>query len=221
MPRQASSPFHGLQETVLIRSAFLTLAAATLGLSALAVPAHAAPAASAAPASPVTSAAPATASGCTTSIEWVTEGSDYYYGRGNIQCATGRYRAKNVCHNLQTGEGYVVYGTQVVNAPATATVTCHTGNVAESVLAVDDPPAAGVTGCATWIEWVTEGSDYYYGRGRLQCDTGRYKADTFCHNMQTGEDYVVHGTQVVNAPDVATTTCNTGNVAQSVQAVPQ
>ncbi|MFI1018354.1 hypothetical protein [Streptomyces sp. NPDC020965] len=193
----------------MIRYRFAMLAAATLGLSALTAPAQAAPDTQAPP------------SGCTTSVEWVREGNHYYRGRGNIQCDTGSYTAKNVCRNLQTGKGYVVYGTEVVNAPGVATVTCNTGNVAESVHAVESPPVGGVSGCVSWIEWVHEGSHHYYGRGNVQCDTGRYQAKTLCHNLQTGQGYVVYGTEVVNAPGVATATCNRGNRAQSVHAVPQ
>ena len=197
----------------MIRRSLLTLAAATLGLTALTAPAHAAPA-----------AAPRVApTGCTTSVEWVQQGNNYFQGKGNVQCATGRYRAKNVCQNLQTGQGYVVYGTQVANAPATASVICNTGNVAGTVQAVEDPlpTGVGVTGCAPWMEWVVEGNNIYYGRGRVQCDTGRYKIQVNCHNLQTGQLYTVYGAQVVDAPATVTTTCNQGNVAESVVAVPQ
>lgn len=198
----------------MIRHPFPTLAAAILVLSVLAAPAQA---------SPVTQDMPATElapTGCTTSVEWVQEGNSYYYGRGKVQCSTGRYKVKLLCRNQQTGEAYVVYGTQVVNAPYTATTTCYTGNVAEGVYAVEDPPAAGVTGCATWMEWVHEGNNHYYGRGRVQCDTGRYKVKINCRNQQTGYAYVVYGT-AVNAPYISTTTCYTGNVAETVEAMPQ
>jgi hypothetical protein len=186
------------------------LATVVLGLTALTVPAQADP--------PAVEAAP---TGCTSWIEWVHEGSSHYYGRGNVQCDTGRYKAKNVCRNLQTGVGYVVYGTQVVDAPAVASVTCNSGNVAESVHAVEDPAPAGVTGCTAWIEWVHEGNNHYYGRGKTQCDTGQYRARTTCRNLQTGQGYVVDASQVVTAPNEATATCNSGNVAEGVQAVPQ
>ncbi|MBW4721893.1 hypothetical protein [Saccharothrix obliqua] len=158
--------------------------------------------------------------GCTTSIEWVHEGSNHYYGRGNVRCDTGRYKVKVVCSDLQAGTGYVVYGTQVVNAPATATTTCHSGNVARSVHAVEDPPPSGVTGCVSWAEWVAEGISHYYGRGKAQCDTGRYTVKIVCMNLQTGGTYVVHGTEV-QAPDVAAATCYSGNIADTVEAVPR
>lgn len=195
---------------MLIRQSFLTLAAALFGLSVVTIPAEADP-------DPTTELAP---TGCTTSIEWVHEGNSHYYGKGNVQCGTGRYRAKNVCRNLQTGLGYVVYGTQVVDAPNVATVTCVTGNVAEGVHAVEDPPPAGVTGCSSWIEWVHDGTNHYYGRGNTQCDTGNYTALTSCRNLQTGQTYVVGSSYTAGAPNVATATCSTGNVAESVQAVP-
>ncbi|MGQ0838207.1 hypothetical protein [Actinokineospora sp.] len=191
----------------MIRHSFRTLAAVVVGLLVLVVPAQA--------------GTQATPTGCTTWVEWVQEGSNYYYGRGNVQCDTGRYKVKIVCRNLQTGQGYVVYGTQAVNAPNTATTTCYSGNVAESVHAVQDPPATGVTGCVSWMEWVHQGSNHYYGEGNAQCDTGRYKVKILCRNLQTGQQYVVYGTQAVNAPGVATAYCYSGNVAQTVEAVPQ
>ncbi|MEH1017858.1 hypothetical protein V6U90_32950 [Micromonospora sp. CPCC 206060] len=202
----------------MFRRTFPTLAAALLGLSVLAAPAEAAPVTELAPAVGSTLSAP---TGCTTSIEWVVEGSNYYYGRGKVTCSTGRYKVKIQCRNAQTGVGYVVYGSQAVNAPSTATTTCYTGNVAEKVYAVQDPPGTGVTGCAPWMEWVHEGSNHYYGRGRVQCDTGSYRVRIQCRNLQTGVTYVVNGTQTVSAPNTATTTCYSGNVAEVVEAVPQ
>jgi len=184
---------------------FSLLAMVVLGLSGLTAPAQALPAAP---------------TGCTTSIEWVQEGNNYYYGRGNLQCTTGRYKAKLVCRNLQTGVGYVKYGTLVVNAPATTTATCNTGNVAEGVYAVTDPPAAGLSGCVSWAEWVHEGNNHYFGRGIAQCDTGSYRVKITCQNLQTGQMYVVYGQQST-APNTATGYCYSGNVAQSVEAVPQ
>ena len=163
------------------------------------------------------SAAPA---GCTTSIQWVQEGSNYYYGRGSVQCTSGRYTVKLLCRNQQTGVGYVLYGTSAVNAPAAATTTCYTGNTVEGVFAVEDPiPVGAMTGCTPWAEWVSAGSDYYYGRGRVQCDTGRYKVYIQCRNLQTGQGYVVNGATAVEAPNTATTTCYTGNRAEAVFAV--
>ncbi|MEH1016280.1 hypothetical protein V6U90_24635 [Micromonospora sp. CPCC 206060] len=89
--------------------------------------------------------------------------------------------------------------------------------VAQSTLATQTTP----TGCTTWIEWVAEGSNYYYGRGNVRCSTGRYKVKIQCRNAQTGVGYVVYGTQAVYAPNTATTTCYSGNVAETVEAVPQ
>ncbi len=158
-------------------------------------------------------------SGCTTSIQWVQQGSDYFNGLGSVQCTSGRYKAKEVCLNNQTGAGYVIYGTQVVNAPATATVLCRTGNSGLSVAAVTDPPDSGLTGCVSWTEWVTQGSNLFYGRGQAQCDTGRYRVKSLCKNEQTGDYYILYGTQAVTAPSAVSITCNTGNTAQIVQAV--
>ncbi|MFG1954988.1 hypothetical protein [Micromonospora sp. NPDC048830] len=160
--------------------------------------------------------------GCTTWVEWVQEGSNVYYqGRGNVQCATGRYKVKLQCRNLQTGVGYVVYGGYAVNAPGTATALCYSGNVAERVYPVEDPlPTVGVTGCIGWAEWVHEGSNYhYYGRGTAQCDTGTYRVQINCRNVQTGQRYVVYG-PAVTAPSISTTTCYRGNVADAVTGVP-
>lgn len=195
------------------RHSFPALAAAIFVLSALSASAQS---------SPVTeymAAAELAPTGCTTSVEWVQEGSSYYYGRGKVQCSSGRYKVKLLCRNQQTGVAYVVYGSQAVNAPSTATATCNTGNVAEGVFAVEDPLPTGLTGCTPWMEWVHEGSSHYYGRGRVQCDTGRYKVKIQCRNQQTGQAYVVTGSQAVDAPATATTTCYSGNVAESVFAV--
>lgn len=204
------------------RRLFSLSAAVLVSLAVLAAPAQATPVAPEAPvtqtrAAPVVQSAP---TGCTTSIEWVQEGSSYYYGRGKVQCATGRYGVKLVCRNMQTGVGYVLSGTMVVNAPDTATTTCYTGNRAESVHAVQDPPGTGVTGCVTWQEWVHEGSSHYYGRGYAQCDTGQYTVKLVCRNEQSGVGYVRYGTTVVNAPNSTTALCDSGNTAETVQAVP-
>lgn len=162
----------------------------------------------------------ATPTGCTTSMQWVQEGSNYYFGRGNVQCTSGRYAVKLQCRNLQTGVGYVVYGGAAVNAPTTASTTCNTGNVVEGVFAVEDPRPVGVlTGCTPWAEWISSGSNFYYGRGRVQCDTGRYKVYIQCRNLQTGQGYIVTGASAVDAPNTTTTTCNLGNQAESVFAV--
>ncbi|WP_326953860.1 hypothetical protein [Amycolatopsis sp. NBC_01286] len=191
---------------------FLALVAAVLGLAALAAPASAA-----VQVAQVAQVAPA---GCTTSIQWVQQGNNYFYGLGNLQCTSGRYRAKAVCINNQTGAGYVNYGTQVVTAPATATVLCNTGNSAQAVYAVTDPLDAGVPGCVSWVEWVNQGgNNLFYGRGQAQCDTGRYRVKALCKNEQTGDYYILYGTQVVTAPAAVSVTCNTGNTAQIVQAV--
>ncbi|MFI6128528.1 hypothetical protein [Micromonospora sp. NPDC051141] len=191
------------------------MATTMLGLSVLAAPAPAGATARA------DLSAQATASGCTTWVEWVQEGSNsYYYGRGNVQCASGRYKVKLQCRNLQTGVGYVVYGGYAVNAPGTATTTCYSGNVAEGVYPVDDPLATtGVTGCVSWAEWVHEGSNHYYGRGTAQCDTGVYRVQIQCRNAQTGQRYVVYG-PTKTAPAISTTTCYQGNVADAVAGVP-
>ncbi len=183
------------------------LVAIILGLTFFAVPAQA--------------ASHSTPTGCTTSVEWVQEGNHYYFGRGKVQCDTGRYKIKIQCRNLQTGVGYVVYGTQAVNAPNTAVTTCYTGNTAEKVYAVQDPPATGLTGCASWMEWVHEGSHHYFGEGNVQCDTGRYKIKIQCRNLQTGQEYAMYGSQTVYAPNTATAYCYSGNSALSVSAVPQ
>ncbi|WDZ86756.1 hypothetical protein [Micromonospora cathayae] len=203
------------------RRLFPLLAAILVGVSVLTAPVQA----GAAPTVPVAGTddtgltSQSTPTGCTTSVEWVQEGNHYYYGRGKVQCTAGRYRIKLVCRNLQTGVGYVTYGTTVVTAPNTATTTCNTGNTAESVHAVQDPPGTGLTGCVTWREWVHEGSSHYYGRGYVQCDTGRYKAKLVCRNEQTGVGYVRYGGTVVTAPGSATAQCDSGNTAESVQAV--
>lgn len=198
----------------MIRRLFPTLAATVLAVAALATPASAAQPSTS---GPTTLATP---TGCTTSVEWVQEGSNYYYGRGKVQCTTGRYKAKLVCRNQQTGVGYVRYGSQVVSAPNTAVALCDTGNTVESVHAVPDPLPTGLSGCVGWSEWVVEGSNYYYGRGRAQCDTGRYAVQLSCRNVQTGQLYTLTG-YAVNAPSTATLTCYTGNRVESVQAVPR
>lgn len=192
----------------MLRNWLLALAAAVLGLSFFSIPAQAAVAPRAEP------------TGCTTSVEWVQQGNNYWQGKGNVQCLTGTYKVKLVCANLQTGTDYVLYGSQVVTAPATTTATCNMGNVAQTVQAVADPPDPGVNGCVTWVEWVTQGNDHYFGRGNAQCDTGTYRAVISCQNLQTGQNYVVYS-GVVNAPNTATMTCYDGNVAQGVQAQPQ
>jgi|GEM_PF-2971821 len=152
--------------------------------------------------------------GCTTSIQWVQQGSDYFQGKGNVTCTAGTYRAKLVCHNMQTGEMYVKYGTQVVSAPGTASAICNTGNVAEKVAAVPDPLGTGVSGCIFWTEWVQQGSNYFQGKATVSCDTGSYRAKLVCRNQQTGTAYVKYGTLVVNAPATTTAICDTGNVAE-------
>lgn len=129
-------------------------------------------------------------------------------------------RSSSSAATTQTGAGYVVHGTQVVTAPATTTVLCSTGNTAEVAYAVADPPGAGVAGCATWTEWVTQGSNYYYyGKGNAQCDSGRYAVRIQCRNVQTGQVYVVES-YAVTAPATVSTYCYTGNTAETVQAVP-
>ncbi|MEV4467487.1 hypothetical protein AB0J51_28155 [Micromonospora echinofusca] len=55
--------------------------------------------------------------------------------------------------------------------------------MAQSDLGVQVAP----TGCTTWVQWVQEGgTSYYYGRGNLQCATGRHKVKLQCRNLQTG-----------------------------------
>ncbi|QKV73789.1 hypothetical protein [Amycolatopsis sp. Hca4] len=186
----------------MVKRWFLVFVAAVLGMAGLS--------------SPASAAAP---TGCTTSIQWVQQGSNYWDGLGSVQCTSGRYKAKEICINNQTGSGYVLYGTQVVNAPAAATVLCYTGNSARAVYAVTDPPDAGVTGCVGWSEWVSQGSNLFWGRGQAQCDTGRYRAKVLCRNEQSGDYYILFGYQTVTAPAAVSLTCNTGNTAQTVQAV--
>ncbi|MEU4782867.1 hypothetical protein, partial [Micromonospora sp. NPDC023633] len=41
-----------------------------------------------------------------------------------------------------------------------------------------------------------------------------------CRNLQTGVTYVVYGAHTVSAPNIATTTCYSGNVAEVVVAAP-
>jgi hypothetical protein len=200
-----------------MRRVITTAAAILLGLFGLVIPVQV-------EAAPIpTQAAPAqiqaAPTGCTTSIQWVQQGSDYFQGQGNVTCTSGSYRAKNLCLNEQTGAEYAKYGTQVATAPGTASVICDTGNVAEKVAAVAYPLGTGVTGCMSWTDWVTQGSDYFQGQGNIQCDTGSYKVKLLCMNEQTGVGYVKYGTQVVTAPAVVTLICNTGNVAQQVAAV--
>ena len=197
----------------MLRHSFPILAAVLLGLSALTASAQSSPDTQSLA---VTELAPA---GCTTSMEWVQEGNHYYYGRGKVQCSTGRYKVKLLCRNQQTGEAYVVYGSSAVNAPSTATTTCYTGNVAEGVFAVEDPRPAGVSGCATWREWINDGYNYYFGRGSVQCESGRYQVKLSCRNVQTGYTYVNYSSATY-APSVATTTCYVGNVADAVEVVP-
>jgi hypothetical protein len=158
--------------------------------------------------------------GCTTSVQWVQQGSDYFQGKGNVICTAGTYRAKLVCHNMQTGEMYVKYGTQIVTAPNTASAICDTGNVAEQATGSSTASSTSPTGCLTWSEWVSTGyNSGYYGRGTAQCDTGRYRVQIACHNNQTGANYTVYG-YGATAPNTDTTTCYSGNVAQTVTAVP-
>jgi hypothetical protein len=190
----------------MLRRWFVLIAAALLGLCFLPATAQAA--------SPA-----ADPTGCTTSVQWVTQGSNYFQGLGTLTCQTGTYKAKAVCMNEQTGVGYVNYGSQTVSAPATTTVMCNTGNVAQTVLPVTVPAGTGVTGCATWGEWVTQGSNLFFGRANVQCDTGSYKIKAVCHNDQTGADYLVEGTEVVTAPAKVSITCNTGNVESAIGAV--
>jgi len=69
------------------------------------------------------------------------------------------------------------------------------------------------------MEWVHDGyNSMYYGRGTAQCDSGRYHVQIGCHSVQTGQDYVVYG-PTTTAPATSTTTCYSGNVAQTVTAV--
>ncbi len=158
--------------------------------------------------------------GCTTSVQWVQQGNNYFEGQGNVTCATGSYEAKLECWNEQTGDVYVKYGTQVVNAPATASAICDTGNVAEKVAAVAEPPDTGVTGCMSWTQWVFTGyNSAYLGLGVVQCDTGTYEAVIDCHNMQTGYDYTLYGSYAT-APDTASGTCSNPYEAITVTAVP-
>ncbi|MBM6404884.1 hypothetical protein JQN72_11590 [Phycicoccus sp. CSK15P-2] len=177
------------------------LAAALLGLGSVG-PASAAP------------------TGCTTTTEWVHEGSSHYYGRGKVTCTTGRYTVKLQCRNQQTGVGYVRYGGSAVDAPSTATATCLSGNVAEQVQAAEDPRPTTVAGCVTWMEWVHSGSTHYYGRGRAQCDGGTYRAQIQCHDLQSGRTYLAYGT-TVTAPATSTGLCRSGNVAGTVTAAPR
>lgn len=161
----------------------------------------------------------ATPTGCTTSTQWIQQGSDYFYGQGNVTCTGGSYRAKAECKNQQTGAQYVKYGTQVASAPATASVVCNTGNVAEKVAAVADPLGSGITGCMYWANWIQQGSNYFYGQASVQCDTGSYRIRISCHNQQTGQDYYVYGSTTVTAPNVTTALCNTGNVVADATGV--
>jgi len=59
----------------------VTLAVAMLGLVPIAQPA--------------TAQVQAQPTGCTTSIEWVQQGSNYFYGKGNLTCSTGSYKARS------------------------------------------------------------------------------------------------------------------------------
>ncbi|WP_329171628.1 hypothetical protein [Streptomyces sp. NBC_01477] len=201
----------------MLRHVLSTLAASVLVLFVPAAPAPAYAAPTAAPAAGSTPAADPT--GCTTWFQWVQTSSPAYLGTGVVQCTAGRYRAKVVCNNAQTGQRHVVYGTQTVNAPASTTATCGSPDEAVTAYPVTDPPGTGVTGCASWTEWVHQGSSAYLGNGLIQCDTGRYRAKAVCRNLQTGVGYVVYSTQVVSAPALTSVTCNTGNSAETVQAV--
>jgi hypothetical protein len=191
---------------MLIRHSLLTLAAAALALCVVTIPAQADPATELAP------------TGCSVWTEWVHSGTSHYYGKGNVACAAGRYAVKNFCRNQQTGEGYVVYG-PALDAPNQTTVTCFPGNTAESVHAVEDPPPPYLTGCVTWIETINDGTNYYNGRAKAQCDSGVYKAQVLCRNFQTGHGYIIN-TNTAAARDVATANCATGNVVESITAVP-
>jgi hypothetical protein len=189
-----------------IRNSLLILAPAVLALGVATIPAEA---------DPETELAP---TGCTPWIEWVHSGSSHYYGKGNVACAAGRYAVKNFCRNHQTGEGYVLYGGPV-DAPAVATVTCYPGNTAESVHPVEDPPPPFLTGCISWTETISDGTNYYNGRAKAQCDSGNYKAHVLCRNLQTGLGYIVESNAAA-ARDEVIATCATGNVVESIQVVP-
>ncbi|MFE7046610.1 hypothetical protein ACFU9X_46820 [Streptomyces atratus] len=107
----------------MLKRTMVTLATAVLGLSALAAaPAQAAPVAQAGP-----------PTGCVTWIEWLHDGNSHWYGLGKVQCDTGTYQAKVVCHDVQSGVGYVAYSNYTVEAPEVAAVACNPGNVAKSV----------------------------------------------------------------------------------------
>jgi hypothetical protein len=182
----------------------MTAAAVLLGLFPLVIPAQ----------------AQAEPTGCTTSVQWVQQGNNYFQGKGNVTCATGSYEAKLECWNEQTGGVYVKYGTQVADAPGTASAICDTGNVAEKVAAVAEPPGTGVTGCMSWTQWVYTGyNSGYLGLGVVQCDTGTYQVMIDCHNMQTGYDYVLYGSEAT-APASASGTCSNPYEAVTVTAVP-
>lgn len=180
-------------------------AAVLLGLFPLVIPAQA------------QAAAP---TGCTTWSSWVYQGNNIFEGQGNVSCATGSFEAKDLCWNEQTGDAYVKYGTQVVTAPNTATVICDTGNAAEQVAAVAEPPGTGVTGCMSWSNWVFTGyNSAYLGLGVIQCDTGSYRAKIVCHNVQTGWDATIYGSYAT-APATASGICSDPWEALTVTAVP-
>ena len=157
--------------------------------------------------------------GCTPWAEWISSGSNYYYGRGRVQCDTGRYKVYIQCRNVQTGQGYIVTGA-AVDAPNTATTSCNSGNQAESVFAVADPRPSGMSGCATWREWVHQSGYSYFGRGSAQCASGRYIVRLSCRNLQTGATYTTDSAAIY-APNTATTTCYVGNVVDALQAIAQ
>ncbi|MFE7046114.1 MULTISPECIES: hypothetical protein [Streptomyces] len=109
----------------MLKRTMVTLATAVLGLSALAaVPAQAAPVAQADP-----------PTGCVTWVEWLHEGNALWYGGAHVQCDTGTYQAKAVCHYRSSGQSYVAYGNPV-EAPDVAVVACAPGGIAQIVQAV-------------------------------------------------------------------------------------
>ncbi|MFI1016083.1 hypothetical protein [Streptomyces sp. NPDC020965] len=211
----------------MIKRWLLLLSAAVIGMSMMIAPAQAAPD-GAPPPAPLSAAAGAgqarvasNPAGCETWAEWVGGGSTLYFGRGNARCQSGRYDVKNVCRSMQSGGAYVTYGGSPRYAPGVATVVCGSGHQAESVHVVADVATNETTGCVTWGEWVSGGGSMYWGRGAVQCDTGRYQAKNVCRNMQSDAAYVTYGGGWSNPRQTNIASCGSGHRAESVHAVPE
>ncbi|MFF1651435.1 hypothetical protein [Streptomyces sp. NPDC058240] len=106
----------------------------------------------------------------------------------------------------------VTLATAVLGLSALAAAPAQAAPVAQA-----DPP----TGCVTWIEWLHQGPNIlWYGGGKVQCDTGTYRAKAVCLDVKSGVGGVVYSYNTVEAPQVASVACPPGSTAKSVQVVP-